>query len=127
MKILIFKIKYDLFKTHSFILSVIDWKNLDIFIENLRSSNLSVYCLLTFTWSSSSRNCNCYNLKGMKITFRGQRLGISLLLEHKFSDIFQDHKNALINAVYCLLHCQTHPPMHHKNIVCKLIDYFDSI
>ena len=125
MKILLFKIKYDLFKTHSFILSVIDWENLDVFIQNWGSSNLFVYCLLKFTWSSSKRKCNCYNLKGMR-SFRGQGLGINLLLEHKFRDIFQDLKFVLMTAVCCLLHWQTHPPKHHKNIDCKLINYFDS-
>ena len=62
-----------------------------IFSYKTRVVLIVIYCLQKFIRSSSRRKCNCYNLKRMRMRFWGQLLRKSLLLEHKFRDIFQDH------------------------------------
>ena len=92
-----FNIKHNFFKNSFFPSTIIEWNELDVYLQICDSFNVFKKDILKFKRSFSNSFYNYQNPMGNLYITRTQ-LGLSHLPEHKFKHSFQDSINPIYNC-----------------------------
>ena len=111
VNILLFKTNHNFFKNSFFPSTIIEWNNLDPYLRNSDTYEISKNSILKFIIPSPNSVFECCNPQEIEFLTR-LRPGLSHLREHKFKHSFQDSLNPLCkcsaeveSTSHFLLHC----------------------